>query len=258
MIPVSECEKINNLLWSKKQDIGMEDSELKWSNINGYRVDGYCEMMDLFFEIIKQDIIKFRVMFTDNRFIPKELSDEHRKKEYHLLYYQFIKHAFGFAHLESDYEIPIELYFDELPDQYKKNKHFKEYIHSLQYLPELSSAKLKISKDAIYEVDSKKHILLQCTDVVLGSIAFRMNDHHKDKPDGQRRRGKRTVAKEFVYKYINKKIREIKPNFNIGKSTSINGDPLNRFLEPYRHWLFVPRNHEYIHGSKKQKRPNSP
>jgi hypothetical protein len=258
MVPIQEYEKINNLLLSKKQDIGMEDSELKWSSINGYRVEAYCEMMDLFFEAIKQDILKFRVMFTDNRFIPKEITNEHRKKEYHLLYYQFIKHAFGFAHLESDYEIPLELYFDELPDQYEKNHHFKEYIHSLQYLPELSTANLSIRRDAIYEVDSKKHILLQCTDVVLGSIAFRMNDHHKDIPEGQRRRGKRTVAKEYVYRYINKKICEIRPNFNIGKTTSTNGDILNRFLHPYRHWLFVPRNHEYIQSSKKKKRPNSP
>ncbi|WP_192351112.1 DUF3800 domain-containing protein [Algoriphagus sp. Y33] len=257
LIPIADYERVNNLLISKKQDIGMEDSELKWSNINGYRVETYCEMMNLFFEIIKEGIVKFRVMFTDNRFIPRELSNEHRKKEYHLLYYQFIKHAFGFSNLESDYDIPLELYFDELPDQYEKNLHFKEYIHSLQYLPELALARLKVRKDAIYEVDSKKHILLQCTDVVLGSMGFRLNDHHKDKPDGETRRGKRTVAKEYVYKFINKKIREIRPNFNIGVSTSMDGDPLNRFLHPYRHWLFVPNNHDYIPNSKNKKRPNS-
>lgn len=257
MVPISEFERVNNLLVSKRQDIGMEDSELKWSSINGYRVDAYCEMMDVFFELIKTDFLKFRVMFTDNRFIPKELTSDHRKKEYHLLYYQFIKHAFGFRHLESDYDIPLELFFDELPDQYEKNQHFKDYIHSLQFLPELASSRLKIKKESIYEVDSKKHILLQCTDVVLGSIGFRLNDHHKDKPEGQRLRGKRTVAKEFVYKYINKKIREIRPNFNIGVSTSMDGEPINRFLHPYRHWLFVPRNHEYLPSSKKQKRPNS-
>lgn len=257
MVDSSEYERVNNILESKRQDLGMEDSELKWSSINPFRMEAYCEMIDTFFELIKADILKFRVMFTDNRFIPKELTSEHRKKEYHLLYYQFIKHAFGFAHIESDYPIHLELYFDALPDQAEKNRHFKEYIHSLQFLPELSTAQLKLRRDSIYEVDSKKHIILQCTDVVLGSIGFRMNDHHKDKPDGQRKRGKRTVAKEHVYKFINRKIREIRPNFNIGKSTSIDGDPLNRFIHPYRHWLFIPKNHEYIATSKKEKRPNS-
>ncbi|UCS93862.1 DUF3800 domain-containing protein [Echinicola marina] len=250
MIAKEDYEKINNLLVSKKQDIGMEDSELKWSNINAYRVDAYCEMMELYFNIIAQNIIKFRLMFTDNRFIPRNLTATHKQNEYHLLYYQFIKHSFGFSHINSDVLIDLELYFDTLPDKKEKNKKFKGFIHGLQYLPELEGANLQIKKESIYEVDSKKHIILQCSDVILGSMGFRLNNHHKDKPEGQYRRGKRTVAKEKVYRFINSKIRDIRPNFNIGVSTSVDGDPLNKFFHPYRHWLFTPSEHNYIPSSK--------
>lgn len=51
-----EYEMVNNILLSKKQDLGMEDSELKWSSINGYRVDACCEMLDIFFNAIKLDL----------------------------------------------------------------------------------------------------------------------------------------------------------------------------------------------------------
>jgi len=48
------------------------------------------------------------------------------------------------------------------------------------------------------------------------------------------------VAKEKLYKHINKKIRETRANFNIGISTGLDGDSQNIFFQPYRHWLFIP------------------
>ena len=53
------------------------------------------------------------------------------------------------------------------------------------------------------------------------------------------------IAKEKLYKHINKKIREIRPNFNIGISTGIDGDRQNRFIHAYRHWLFIPSSSRY-------------
>jgi hypothetical protein len=84
---------------------------------------------------------------------------------------------------------------------------------------------------------------MQCLDVVLGSMQFRLNDKHKEKPEGSRFRGKRTIAKEKLYKYISQRIRKIYPNFNIGVSTA-RSDVRNSWLHPYRHWLFKPREYE--------------
>lgn len=105
---------------------------------------------------------------------------------------------------------------------------------------------IKIKRDSIYEVDSKKHILLQCLDVVLGAMAFRLNKLHKEIQPGMKRRGKRTIAKEYVYKYILKKIKLTRKNFNIGISTGIDNDLLNYFIHPYRHWLFIPKENERL------------
>jgi hypothetical protein len=81
-------------------------------------------------------------------------------------------------------------------------------------------------------------------DIVLGSMAFRLNNKHKAKPVGQHRRGKRTVAKESLYRHISDRIRRIYPNFNIGESTGTQGDRANRWKHPYRHWKLIPKDHE--------------
>ena len=81
-------------------------------------------------------------------------------------------------------------------------------------------------------------------DIILGSINFRLNNLNKIKLNGTKRRGKTTIAKEKLYKVILKNIREIYPNFNIGISTSTRGNVNNRWLDPYRHWLFKTKNSE--------------
>jgi hypothetical protein len=87
-------------------------------------------------------------------------------------------------------------------------------------------------------------------------MAFRLNDKHKEVPPGQKRRGKRTVAKEKLYKTILKEIRRIKPGFNIGISTGM--PPEQRWMAPYRHWRFVPAEMEYREESTKRKSKSGP
>ena len=240
LIDKFEFEKVKNAITSKVQDLQIENSELKWGNVNTFKLQQYKEVIDVFFEFVKANVIKVRIMFTDNRFIPKNLTKEHHENQYHILYYYFLKLAFGLKFIISDIPVDLEIFFDKLPDSDKKNLQFKNYIYGIQYLPEFSDSNIVIKKDSIYEVDSKKHILMQCLDVVLGAMSFRLNDQHKEKPNGTFRRGKRTIAKEKLYKHINKKIRETRANFNIGITTGIDSDYQNLFFHPYRHWLFIP------------------
>jgi len=240
LIDKIDFEKVKNVLISKVQDLEIENSELKWGNVNTFKLEQYKSIIDVFFEFVKAGVIKVRIMFTDNRFIPTQLTKEHHDNQYHILYYHFIKLAFGLRYLISDIPVDLEIFFDKLPDSDKKNEQFKDFIYGIQYLPEFTEARIKIKKESIYEVDSKKHILMQCLDVVLGAMAFRLNDLHKEKPEGSKHRGKRTLAKEKLYKHINKKIRETRANFNIGITTGLDGEYPNIFFQPYRHWLFIP------------------
>ena len=76
-------------------------------------------------------------------------------------------------------------------------------------------------------------------------MQFRLNDKHKKKPKGSYRRGKKTIAKDKLYKHINKKIQELYDfQFNVGISTGRSHYSSNWDF-PYRHWNFIPNEHEY-------------
>lgn len=69
-------------------------------------------------------------------------------------------------------------------------------------------------------------------DIVLGSMNFKLNNMDKEKIPNSNMRGKRTIAKEKLYKKILKNIKTIYPNFNIGISTSCRGDLRNNWNIP--------------------------
>lgn len=249
-------QEVRTKLESKKQELNLF-GEVKWQKVTPHYLEKYMSLMEEFFNFIQQDKVKIRIMFTHNMFNPAQLSREQRDNEYFLLYYQFFKHAFGFRYSnKTNNPISIYPFFDQLPDTKEKNEKFKDFIYNLQYQEEFIEANLFIhSKDDIAEAKSHNHVILQCLDVVLGSIEFRLNEKHKVIPDGKRRRGKRTVAKHELYKLINKRIREIYPNFNVGESTGIKGNPENKWDHPYRHWKFTPAdrhlNKQYLAKNKK-------
>jgi hypothetical protein len=189
-------------------------------------------------------------MFTKKANVATGLTKVQQDETYFILYYQFIKHAFGLIHSEDITDpLRVRIYFDELPHNKEKCAKFKNFVHELSFKTEFLESQVYFPIDQISEVDSKKHVILQCLDVVLGAMAFRLNDKHKAKPAGSHRRGSRTVAKEKLYKHINGKIRELLPGFNIGVSTAWRGPQSNLWHHPYRHWCFVPSKFEFD-GSK--------
>jgi hypothetical protein len=235
--------RINEILEAKKQELNIH-REVKWQRVTLPYADKYIALMDLFFDLIKEDLVKIRIMFTHNFRQATNLTREQQANEYQMLYYQFFKHAFGlrYSNPNSLENLSLRIYFDELPVAPKVASTFKDYIERLQYTREFSEATLHIKKEDITEVKSDQHVLLQYMDVILGAMYFRLNDLHKVIPEGERTRGKRTVAKEKVYKHINKRIRQIYPNFNIGVSTGTR-ELKDRWEHPYRHWLFIPSEH---------------
>lgn len=218
--------------------------EVKWTKVTEQYLDRYVGLMDVFFDLIREDKIKMRVMFQQNEFSDprlRGLTKEQRERSFFLLYYQFFKHAFGLQHSNSSLEpIFVRIFFDQFPDTKEKVDSFKEYIHRLQYQPAFQEANLRIRYEDIVEVTSHNHVVLQCADIVTGSMFFRLNELHKVIPEGQRVRGKRTRAKEKLYNHINARIRDIYPNFNIGISTGFKNDVKNLWNHPYRHWCFLP------------------
>lgn len=241
LVDAAYYKEIKNELESMRSNL-IGDSELKWTKVNEFHLPHYIKMMDLFFDLLENYPMKVRIMFMQNIFKPDTLSDYQRENGYFLLYYQFLKHAFGFRDINSNEPTHLELFFDKLPDTKEKNKAFKKYIYGIQFLPEFVNSNITIREDAISEVDSKKHIILQCGDVILGSMFFRLNNLHKEKNQETGRRGKRTIAKEKLYKHILMRIKKIYPKFNTGISTGKSDGSKTMWEQKYRHWNFKPNN----------------
>ena len=242
LVDYSKIQKINEILNNKKKELNF-GGEIKWSKVSESYLNKYIEIINLFFTYVKIGDIKIRIMFKQNAYVFKQLDKIKYQNEFQLLYYQFIKHAFGLDYCvkNSDDEIVLKLYFDQLPDTKEQNSEFKEHI---LYLNNIFDEHITIKKEDIVEINSKEHVIQQCMDIILGSINFRLNNLNKIKLNETKRRGKTTIAKEKLYKVILKNIREIYPNFNIGISTSTRGNVNNRWLDPYRHWLFKTKNSE--------------
>lgn len=255
IVGASDYQRVTDRLNQAKQDLNLF-GEAKFEKVTEQYLEKYKELMQGFFTEVTRSSVKIRIMFRQNAQQPQGLTAEDRDLEYFKLYYQFIKHAFGLKYAPVDcHPIRLRLYFDQFPDTKEKAEQFKGYLLGLpesNYFSSGGKGFLSISKDDITEVRSHDHVLLQCLDIVLGAMRFRLNDWHLENPQGQRVRGKRTRAKEALYKTILAEVRELHPGFNIGITTGHLGDVVNRWHHPYRHWLFEPRN--FVYDEKLTKR----
>jgi hypothetical protein len=241
LVRSNHLKEVNDTFFTLKQKLNYPN-EVKWQKITSNYLDVYLSFVDALFDLIAADKVKIRIMFRQSAIEPKNLTALQKENSFHLLYYQFIKHAFGLRYSNpSGEEIYLRTYFDKIPDTVEKNELFKNHIYALQSLDGFKNANIRIRREDIVEVDSKKHIELQMLDLVLGAISFRLNDHHLLKEPGKARRGKRTIAKEKVYKRIQQRITEVYPNFNIGITTGKQGGLDSIWSMPYRHWKFMPK-----------------
>ena len=234
-------EEVIKRLTAKKAELNL-GAEVKWQKITANYLEKYIAFVDEIFDLVHEGLLKIRIMFTQNYYAAIGLSRQQREETFFKLYYQFVKHGFGlsYAGYRADGETKVRIYFDKLPDNQEKCEQFKGFVLGLNGNVDFKRAGIVIKKDQLAEVDSKEHVALQSLDLVMGAIQFRLNDKHLEIPDGQKRRGKRTVAKEKVYKHVLKRIQERYAHFNIGISTGVEGDHTNRWRHPYRHWKFVP------------------
>jgi Protein of unknown function (DUF3800) len=220
--------------------------EVKWQKITENYAAKYIAFVDEVFALVGEGKLKIRIMFTHNYLAPKQLTPEQSANQFLLLYYQFLKHTFGLQYAGiSGHKTNIRLMLDRLPATRDQVAAFKGFLLGLNRKTDWQRAHIGLRDDQIAEVDSNDHVVMQALDIVLGAIQFRLNDKHKEKPEGASRRGKRTIAKEKVYDQIRRHIRRVtkSPYFNIGISTA-QSTISARWEDYYRHWKFVSKQAE--------------
>lgn len=244
LIEASKQQAIEAELQACKDGLNIFKGEMKWERITAPYADKYIEFVNRVFDIIERGDMKVRIMFTQNRNQPI-LEDYQIGNDYFMLYYQFIKHAFGLQHAVPNGDTAsAAVLLDDVPHNAEKLHQFKSYLSSLSTFPKWARAGFSIAYEDIADVNSKDHNILQALDVILGGMQSRLNEKHTKPQPPLKRRGKRTKAKAKVYKAIKDRVWAIYPNFNVGVSTATAEGLHMRFEHPYRHWLFVPSNAE--------------
>lgn len=226
IVKENEYEKINGILkmYSESKQLG----EVKRTKITLANCKNYVELLDLFFTFIQSGKIRARVMFSKNKeldVIPSSLDETYCK-----FYYLFIRYAFSIFYAKKD--LSLRLIFDDLPETKTACAKFKSYlVQNLNSISIVNSNHVTLDAKDIEEVDSKKHIILQCMDVIMGLVDFALNSKEEDF------KTKRGQAKTFVWKYVASKILEIHPNFIIDETTK----PLysnKGWLDGYKHFVY--------------------
>ena len=229
-------QNIVNILEACKRDNNLK-GEIKWTKVTDQYLDKYINVIHSFFSFVKDGKIKVRIMF---RRMNTQYPALYKNEKYFKLYYQFIKHAFGFMQTQKISPFNLRIYLDQLPAKREDCAKFKKFLIQMPDTAEFYKCALRISQEQIAEVRSHEHVLLQCIDIVMGAMHFRLNMHHKDKPSGSKIRSKRTIAKEKLYKAILKEIYTIHPKFNPSVSTGFREYKNSHWESPYEHWLFIP------------------
>ncbi|MCJ9749478.1 DUF3800 domain-containing protein [Neorhizobium sp. BETTINA12A] len=245
LLKSEDRQAIEAHLRAKQAELNIS-GEMKWTKITKNYQEKYIEYIRLYFDFVRTGRIKLRIMFTHNYRRAKNLTDDHHENQYFILYYQMLKHAFGLQYSNPNFidRIYVSTLLDEIPDTKEKLEKFRNFIAGIENTVQYRGKGIYFLKDQIGDVNSHDHAILQGLDIILGSIYFRLNDLHKEKPEGQRIRAKRTIAKENVYNEINRQIRSIYPNFNIGVTTGAADGESVRWTHPYRHWCFRPSDYE--------------
>src|ERR1700722_3961330 len=97
LVQSDDLDFVKETLAKKKLELNLF-GEIKWSKITVAYHKKYIEMMDCFFDLIKDGKVKVRIMFTQNAMRPRRLTSHHVENQYAILYYYFIRHAFGLTY----------------------------------------------------------------------------------------------------------------------------------------------------------------
>ena len=78
-----------------------------------------------------------------------------------------------------------------MPNTPNRNNTFIDFVYGLNNVNIFKENNVHIAKENIAEVISHNHVILQCMDVILGSVNFRLNNFHKEKLPNSNKRGKK-------------------------------------------------------------------
>jgi len=136
VVDSKDFESIVQILNQKKTELNLFN-EIKWTKVTANYLQKYIDFINCYFDLIEEGKIKIRIMFRKNEHKAQSLTEYQQLNGFYLLYYQFLKNAFGFPYAcgYTEDTISLKTYFDKLPNTIEQNNTFKDFIYNLQTLP---------------------------------------------------------------------------------------------------------------------------
>ncbi len=227
------------------------NTEIKWNKVSPKYMDCYKEMVDCLTDFILCHNIKYRQMFKDRSYHYENDEDTSDLDIQFKLYYQFLKHAFGFQYLPflpnyEKHEILLRL------DGHSSQKHKDELDKFVVDLPRILG-RLDIEIKVTY-IDSSKFLRLQVCDLLMGAAGYKGNKVDKRRPNNQRGMTKNQKLKLELADYIYEKLRYINTQdrgskaFSWFETTGTDGMKQNYFNHKMRIWKFIPNTYRKNKG----------
>ena len=122
---------VTTRLEARKTELNLH-GEVKWQKVTANYLAKYDALIEAFFAEVAANAVKVRIMFTQNMHVPVGLTPRQHDDRYFILYYQFIKHAFGLRYAGlPDSATRIRLHFDQIPDTFERREQFRAYLAAL-------------------------------------------------------------------------------------------------------------------------------
>lgn len=169
LVRADDREKLEREIQAKKDELNFH-GEVKWTKITENYAEKYVALVDFIFDLIESGRIKMRIMFTQNLNVPPDFDDEKLDNQYFLLYYQFIKNAFGLRYWrqEDNHETAeVSVYIDDPPQGAAKYGRFADYIASLSSYPAFSQGGVSFPRTEIAKVEKSRFLTVR--DVTSGA-----------------------------------------------------------------------------------------
>ncbi|CAN5198699.1 hypothetical protein BH23BAC1_BH23BAC1_35720 [soil metagenome] len=100
LISSAQVDEAKQILEKEKAILNLKN-EVKWSRVTENYLHKYIQLMTVFFQLVEKNVVKVRIMFRQTAQEPINLTAKHKEIGYFLLYYQFIKHAFGLKYCNN-------------------------------------------------------------------------------------------------------------------------------------------------------------
>ena len=213
-------------------------NEIKWSKLNARFFEDYKKLVDTFFDFWENhNELKYRQLFMDRKY--EYIGDKGTRDMFFMIYYQFIKHSFGF---DSDYFKSMKVdnllfKLDDYPDS-KRKTILTDYIY-LHY--QSFNVKVKF-------IDSKTSYIHQIIDIIMGAAGYYGNFKFCKKDTIKRQ----DICKLKFSKYIQNRLGKIQHKdrgtkvFHWFENTgSVKGSSYdNRHRYKIIIWKFIPNEHK--------------